>query len=282
MSNHNIALVPLASGYHQSPELLAGGRKTDTGTLAESLVYYDSVYVHVDNPEQFASLISLLVQQGLSYDSLNELVEEGTLRFFNTVLAMPFMGHGIGPRTIVTGFYTIQEQAMTEPGYFARRYLEFEGLRDSFSTLGGLDKKTFNKFCQLAENTAVTFSHEDIGQDIADNAYKDFLDPARCKLITRNILKELYSIHRLGKVPNFNVKIREMDSNYDEIAQNPRSAVIGRNFSDGGYKAYEVDFSIPTDSLKSLEDENKLILTFTTLPLSCAGVANIYQICREA
>src|SRR5215213_8408530 len=102
MSNHKIALVPLASGYLQSPELLAGGRKTDTGTLAESLIYYDSVYVHVDNPEQFASLISLLVQQGLSYDSLNELVEEGTLRFFNTVLAMPFMGHGIGPRTIVT------------------------------------------------------------------------------------------------------------------------------------------------------------------------------------
>lgn len=81
MSNHKAALVPLATGYLQSPELLARGRKTDKGIFAESLIYHDSVYVHVDNPEQFADFISLLIQQGLSYDLLNELLEEGSLKF---------------------------------------------------------------------------------------------------------------------------------------------------------------------------------------------------------
>jgi hypothetical protein len=255
---------------------LARGRKADTGIFAESLIYYDSVYVHVDNPEQFAGFISLLVQQGLSYEALNELVEEGALRFLNTVMAMPFMGHGLGPRTIVSGFYTIQEKAMDDPGYFTKRFLEFAGLRNSFSNLGGLNQQAFDKFCQLAEKTAVTFSHDDIGQSIADDAYRDFLDPDRCKLITKNILNELYRINQLGKVPDFKVEIREIDSNYEEVAQNSRSAVIGRNSSGGSYKAYEVDFSIRTDNLRSLEDKDKPIITFTTLPLSCAGVANIY------
>src|SRR4051794_32738851 len=125
MSNHKIALVPLASGYMQSPELLARGRKADTGIFAESLLYYDSVYVHVDNPEQFTDFISLLIQQGLTYESLHELVEEGTLRFFNTVLVLPFMGYGLGDnrRGIVSGLYAIQEKAMLEPNYFTERFL---------------------------------------------------------------------------------------------------------------------------------------------------------------
>lgn len=143
MSDHRTALVPLASGYLQSPELLAKGRKADTGIFAESLLYYDSVYVHVNNPEQFADFISLLIQQGLSYHSLNDLIEEGSLRFFNTALIFPFMGFGLGPRTIVSGLHIGQEKAMTEPKYFSKRFLEFKGLPDSFKYMGEFE----NQYC---------------------------------------------------------------------------------------------------------------------------------------
>lgn len=277
MSNHKIALVPLSTGYHQSPELLWKGRKADTGIFAESLIYYDSVYVHVDNPEQFADFISLLVQQGLSYEALCELVEEGTLRFFNTALMAPFMGHGFEPgrRTIVSSFYMLESEAMKEPDYFAKRFLEFDGLRNSFGGLGGLDAKAFDRFCSAAEKTAVTLSVGDVGDGVVDNAYEDFLNPDRCKLITENILGELYRIQRLGKVPDFEVKIREMGSNYVEIAENPRSAVVGRNLRDGGYAAYEVDYGIRPDRVRDLE-QGKLLVSFQTLPLSCAGVSNLY------
>jgi hypothetical protein len=281
MSKHNIALVPLASGYMQSPELMVRGRKADTGIFAESLLYYDSVYVHVDNPEQFTEFISLLIQQGLSYELLNELIEEGTLRFFNTVLIMPFMGHGLGDgrRSIVSGFYAVQEKAMLEPKYFTKRFLQFDGLKRSFSSLSSFNKKAFDKFCQHAEETALTFSAENIGDDLVDNAYDDFLNPDRCKLIAKNILKELYRVHQLGKAPKFEVKIREMDgSNYDDIASNLQTAqaVVRRNFGDGSHKDYEIDYSIRTNNLKSLEEKDKPLISFPTLPLSCAGISNLY------
>lgn len=276
MSNHKLALVPIASGHFQSPELLAAGRKADTGIFAEALVYYDSVYVHVDNPEQFADFISLLIQQGLSLESLNELIEEGSLGFYATVTMHPFMGYGLGPRTIVSSFHSIQEKAMLEPNYFTKRFLEFEGLQGRLHDLSGFDRKTFDKFRQLAEKNAIAFSSEDIGDDIVDSAYEDFLNPVRCKHITKSIFEEYYRARNLGEVPDFDVKIREMgNDNYVEIANNPHSAVIGRHLSNGGYTAYEVDFSISTNNLKSLETGNPII-AFPTLPLSCAGVSNLY------
>jgi hypothetical protein len=279
MAEHAAALVPLATGYFQSPELFAKGRKADIGLFAESLIYYDTVYVHFDNPHQFADFISLLIQQGPSYEALNELLEEGILRFLNTVTVHPFMGYGLGPRTIVSSFQSFQPAGMAEPGYFSKRFLEFEGLRDSFSGLGGLstfDKTNFDKFCELAEKNSVVFSADDFGEDFIDNAYEDYLNPERNKLIFKEFLNEMFSVLRLGKVPNFDVRIREMNGdNYDEIAHNMRSAVIGRNLSNGGYTAYEVDYSIEVANLKSLESD-KPIITVHTLPLSCAGMSNLY------
>ena len=281
MSDHKIALVPLASGYMQSPELLARGRKADTGMFAESLLYYDSVYVHADNPEQFTDFVSLLIQQGLTYESLNELIEEGTLRFFNTVLVMPFMGHGLGDsrRSIVSGLYAIQEEAMLKPNYFTERFLNFDGLQRSFGGLTTFDKRAFDKFCEHAQETALTFSADEVGSDLVGNALDDFLNPKKCKLITKSILTELHRVHRLGKVPNFEVKVREMDgSNYNDIANNSdtTSAVIGRHLSDTEYKVYEVDYGLTTNHLKSLEVNGKPLISFSTFPLSCAGLSNLY------
>src|SRR5688500_14340305 len=119
MSNHKIALVPLATSQQQTPELFYKGRKTDTGLFAESLVYYDTLYVHFDNGEQFASFISLLIQQGLSYERLIELVEEGTLKFFKTISAHPVMTRDYLTNEIrhdiITEFVAIEEEAIKNP-----------------------------------------------------------------------------------------------------------------------------------------------------------------------
>lgn len=276
MSNHELALVPLASGYFQSPELLGAGRKADVGIFAESLIYYDSVYVHMDNPEQFAYFIGMLIQQGLSFEALNALIEEGTLRFYKTATVHPVMGCGIGPRTIVTSFQAIQEQAMLAPDYFAKKFLKFEGLQAELRNLKGFNQNVFNKFRQLAEGNSITLSYEEVGEDIVDNAYEDFLTPHRCKHVTRNIFEGWYKAHQLGELPDFEVKIREMDGdNWHEIAHNPRTAVFGRHTINGGYRIYEVDFGINAGNLKSLET-GKPILSFETLPLSCAAVTNVY------
>lgn len=73
---------------------------------------------------------------------------------------MPFIGYGFEEdgRTIVSSFYSMQESAMEEPNYFAKRLLEFEGLRSSFGGARYFNEKDFVKSCHLAEKTATTFS----------------------------------------------------------------------------------------------------------------------------
>lgn len=274
MSNHKIALVPLATGYFQSPELLMKGRRADTGLFAESLIYYDSVYVHVDNPEQFASFISLLIQQGLTYETLFELIEEGVIRFFNTVLIMPFMGTG-HPK-IITSLYSMQEQAMIEPNYFAKRFLEFEGLKSIFSDLSNFNQKSFDKFCEVAEKTAVTFSSENIGDDVIDNAYEDCFNPKRFKLIARSFYKELYKANGLGKLSNFDVRVRELNShNMVEISKNTDSTILRRDLGNKGLSIHELDFTPSIKPIPSIEDPN-IKSTFSHSPVVLAGISNLY------
>ncbi|MDQ3750000.1 MAG: hypothetical protein M3367_13475 [Acidobacteriota bacterium] len=275
MSDHKITLAPLATGYFQSPDLFVKGIVADTGLFAESLIYYETVYAHVDNPEQFAGFISLLIQQGFSYELLIELVEEGTLKFYNSVYIMPFMGYGRSD--MVSSLWAIQEEAMNEPNYFTKRFLEFEGLKNSFSSLSLFDKKLFDRFCRAAEKTAVTFNNDDISEGIVNNAYEDFLNPKRNVLIVKNLLKEAFKANGLGKPPKVEVKIQEVAENFFQVAKNSNSYVIGRNLDNDKYKIYEVEYNKDlTNSLKSLENtKTPLLRGLSTLPLSGAGQANL-------
>ena len=277
MSLHKTAFVPLATGYFQSPELLLNGRKADTGLFAESLIYYDSVYVHVDNPEQFANFISLLIQQGLSYEKLIEIIEDGTLRFFGTVMIMPFLGTG-NPK-IVTSLYSIQEEAIYEPNYFSKRFLDFEGLRDSFSSLTDFDSKTFEKFYEVAQKASTIFSGNDIGDDVIDNAYKDCINPKRFKLVAKSFYKELYKVHKMGKLPNFLVGIKEVNAqNIHQIARNIDSTILGQPIGETEYKIHELEFIPKIKPIPSLEN-TEIKSTFPHSPIVFAGISNLYINC---
>jgi hypothetical protein len=275
MSDHKTTLAPIATGYFQSPELFVKGQVADTGLLAESLIYYDVVYAHVDNPEHFAGLISLLIQQGLSYEKLIELVEEGILRFYSTVWIMPYMG--FGRNDMVSSLWAIREEAMNKPDYFSKRFLGFDGLKSSFSTLSNFNKKFFEKFCNAAKKTAISLTDEEITTGIIDNAYRDFLNPKRNVLIVKNLLKEIYKANNLKKSPFVRVKIREVTNNYHEVAQNLNSYVVGRNFDNDEYKIYEVEYNSDLiNNLKILEGtKTPLINSLSTLPLSESGRTNL-------
>jgi transcriptional regulator with XRE-family HTH domain len=275
LASHKSALVPLATGYFQSPELFVKGQVADTGLLAESLIYYDVVYAHVDNPEQFAGLISLLIQQGLSYEKLTELVEEGVLRFYNTVWIMPFMGYG--RNDMVSSLWAIREEAMNQPDYFSKKFLEFQGLKSSFSTFSNFNKKYFDRFRKAAEKTAISLTNEDVTAGVINNAYDDFLNPKRNVLIVKNLLKEVYKANNFKKSPFVRVKIQEVSSNYHQVAQNLNSYVVGRNLDNDEYKIYEVEYNSDLiNNLKILENtKTPLVRGLSTLPLSQSGMSNL-------
>jgi hypothetical protein len=141
-SDHGLALVPLGTGYHQSPDVFALGRSVDTGQLAESLIYYDRVLITVDNPVRFSDLISLLVQQGLPAADIIELFRDGTLQVLNFAFTtnpyVEFRESGLH----IHGLYNIQDQQMLKADSFGERFLGFEPLRSCFA-----DNTQFDDFC---------------------------------------------------------------------------------------------------------------------------------------
>ena len=75
----------------------------------------------------------------------------------------------------------------------------------------------------------------------------------------------------MGKLPNFNVKVRELNTqNIHEIAQNTDSTILGRDLGNDGLSIHELDFTTKIRPIPSLEDKNKTS-TFPLSPVVLAG-----------
>lgn len=246
MSDHTLALVPLSTGYHQAPDLLARHRSVDTGLLAEALIYYDRTLITVDNPHHFADLISWLTQQGLSHSQLIDLLQEGTLSVyyyaFTTNPYVEFRNSGLH----IHGLYNFQDQKMEQPNSFPDRFLGFEKLVESFAS-----QREFSQFCSALDGKVIEVKAAEIGAHAIDNAWKDFLQPERNALIAQQIVNEIYRIKSLGKAPRVSVEIVREES------------------------THQVRWNIPLDRLPALEADTN-IKAAATLPLTAAAEANKY------
>jgi hypothetical protein len=272
MSDRSVALVPVASGYFQSPELFARGRTVDTGLLAEALIFYDRVLVHVDNPHQFADLISWLVQQGLTQSELLRLIREDTLQIYN--YAFTTNPHVEPSNGYIYGLWNIQDQVMIKPNSFPERFLKFEGLRNSFSTL-----KQYERFCVAVDGKVIEVKADDIGSAGVINSWRDFLNPDRNALISRRLIGEMYGVHRQGRTPRVNVTVNPIDSGeaFDALVQRQSSAsrsILVRTPEEVGCGLHEVIWDFDLTSLRGLEGPR--IIAGATLPLSAAAMANKY------
>ncbi|HBB89499.1 MAG TPA: hypothetical protein DC047_17990 [Blastocatellia bacterium] len=246
MSNHDVTFVPLATGYHQSMDLFAAGRSVDTGLLAEALIYYDRVLIHVDNPVQFSQLIALLMQQGLSAANITALFRAGVLGVYNFAFTTNPYVDFISPDSVqIHGLYNIQDQTMLEPNSFFKRFLEFEPLRQSFE-----NSAQFDRFVASLEGRVIEVKADDIAGTAIDNAYGDFLNPERSALMAQELVNEIYRIKSMGKPPQVSVTVRE---------------VIDGHFL--------VEWNIPLNQLPAIELETN-IKAAVTLPLSTAAEGN--------
>jgi len=278
MSTHESVLVPLATSHLQAPNLYTQGVVTDVGLFAEALLYYDSIYVKAGNTLQFANFVSTLIQNGVTYSQLINLVETGVVRFVTTVSVHPYVSKDPltgSPRTdIINSFYTIQEEGIANSDYFEKKYLDSDALRSAFSALSSLNEREYARFCDAAKKSGITLDADVVALGIVENAYQDFLDPDRYKRIATQLLQPLFKMQSLGAVPDFAVRVRELDAkNIDAIAKNLGSTIVGRNFDDDRYKIYEVDAELP---IRDLKDSETLRRIFHTLPLTYAGVADLY------
>ncbi|MEO6390661.1 MAG: hypothetical protein ABIP75_02345, partial [Pyrinomonadaceae bacterium] len=229
-------------------------------------------FVYVDNPVLFAEFISLLIQQGLSFDQLVELTESGAVRFVTSVYLNPFMvnKYALG---VVARFVAIQEDKSWEPEYFGNKFLSSEELAGLFSSLPSTGRLAFKRFCVAAERYAVHIPASEVAAPVVNNAYDDFLNPERCKLIIRKLLIEKLRLVGTSDIPDFEVTVQPVNSNYREVANNFGSLVIGKD-SDGGYEIFEIDTNLPQSLTASMS--GLALAGLGTQPLSVAAVGNLH------
>jgi hypothetical protein len=272
MSDHSVTFVPVATGYFQSPELFVRGRTVDTGLLAEALIFYDQILINVDNPHQFADLISWLVQQGLSHANLMRLIKDRSIQIYN--YAFTTNPHVEPARGLIYGLYNFQDQVMIKPNSFAERFLRFEGLRNSFGTV-----RQYEKFCEAVDGRVVEVKSDEIGPEGIFNAWRDFLNPSRNALISRNLIREMYRIKRMGKPPGVKVAVKPIRSGQDfnELLARLSSqsgSILVRSPEEIGCGLHELNWDVDLTSLPGLEGPK--IMFGATLPLSAAAMANKY------
>lgn len=199
MSDHSRALVPVDTWLYSSPELIEQDRSVDIGLIAEALIYYEHVLVSVTNKHQFADLISWLIQQGLPFPQLVELIREDTLQIYNYAFyTLPFV------RDNIIELWNIQDPIMEKPNSFAERFLDSEELRRCFS-----DVRQMNEFTEVLNGKVIEVKASEFGGAGIDNAWRDFLTPRRSELIVQALVDELYNLKSLGSPPKVQAKVHQ-------------------------------------------------------------------------
>ena len=241
MSDHSRALVPADTWLYSSPDLFEMDRSVDTGLVAEALIYYEQVLVSVTNKHQFADLISWLIQQGLSFAQLIDLIREDTLQIYDYAFyTLPFV-HDDGIE-----LWNIQDPIMEKPDSFAERFLEGDDLRRCFS-----DMRQMNEFCAALDGKVIEVKASDFGSAGIDNAWRDFLNPRRSELIVQALVDELHRLKSLGPPPKVKATVHQ--------------SVQQRN-------VHRITWNVHFDELSRLFG-SKLALAATS-PLSAAVIGN--------
>lgn len=241
MSDHSSALVPADTSPFSSPELIEQDRSVDIGLVAEALIYYEHVLVSVTNKHQFADLISWLIQQGLSFPKLIDLIREGTLQIYNYAFyTLPFV------HDEVIELWNIQDPIMEKPNSFAERFLDSEDLRRCFS-----DTRQMAEFCEALNGRVIEVKASEFGSAGIDNAWRDFLTPRRSELIVQALVDELYNLKSLGHPPSVQATVHQ--------------SINSRNL-------HHVTWNVDLDMLARTVGPN--LGLGPTLPLSAAVIAN--------
>lgn len=257
MSDHSRAVVPVDTWLYSSPELIEQDRSVDIGLVAEALIYYEQVLVSVENKHQFTDLISWLIQQGLSFPQLIELIREDVLQIYNYAFyTLPFVHDNI------IELWNIQDPIMEKPNSFAERFLDSENLNQCFS-----NARQMNEFREALNGRVIEVKASEFGGTGIDNAWCDFLSPRRSELIVQALVDELYHLKALGSPPKVQATVHQSvalqqlqhitwNINFDELSKlvgakltvaptSPLSAAVIGNRSIWSASSLKCDLYLP-------------------------------------
>lgn len=197
MSDHTRALVPIEAWAFNSTDVAVTPRRIDIGLLAESLIYYESVYLNLGNQPQFAELLRWFTEQGAFGDFL-ALVRDGTICVYDYA----FLSTAILDKAGNFQLWNVQDPIQAQPNTFTQRYL-YHGDVAAVLPRSRDREKLYKAFKGLVTEVKA----EQFGNAI-ENARRDQEDPARNALIVQSLVNEVWSLKQLGPAPRVEAVVK--------------------------------------------------------------------------
>ncbi|MFH1362073.1 MAG: hypothetical protein ABIH69_05405 [bacterium] len=223
MSNHSRVLFPLGTWCYNSPEINHEGRSLDIGLLAESLIYYDQIFLNVETPKQFSELISWFKKEN-AYPELLTLFNENILNIYEYSFVSAAIKDTKAGSYV---FFNMQDQTQEKPNTFEQRYLYDSSLSHVLT-----HSRERAKLFKALNNKVTEVKASQFGAAI-DNARLDSQSSTKTTLAIQALVDEIYPILRLGPPPNITTTIEHSGSKYGinyNINLSLLSSKLGKEF----------------------------------------------------
>jgi len=193
---HESALVPLESWAYANPKLLANGNCTNIGLFAESLIYYDTIYLIPSFPKCFNNLIEWLMKNN-EFDDFLSLLNDGSVKIYD----YEFMSTAVEKDGLYS-IWNVQGEEQVHNNVFERQYLYNQEIEYLFPKKARKRIKIYNSF----RGNVIEVKSDAFGSSI-ENARNDYQIPERNDLVIQTFIDEVFRYRGLGIPPKIKTTI---------------------------------------------------------------------------
>jgi hypothetical protein len=220
-------LVPLNTWFGSSPDLMRRGIKTDLGALAEALIYYDQMFVRVENQEQFYALFNWF-KESAGVEKLLNLMNHGELSFYHhNFLSPPVYRRDSDSYD----FINIQEEPKDRLDSFRRHIVG--GEMDRFFPT----RRKLKSFWNTVKSGAVTVVDADVFGIEIEKA-RELLEPNVMQSMIVHLMESLHKAGFIDEIPDVKVWAEDLSSggrryHFDNLDFNLWKEKFGKEFNFG-------------------------------------------------
>ena len=186
MSDHSRAFVPIEAWCYSSPSLKYSGKSIDIGLMAESLIYYDNIYLNINTQQDFAEILKWFINQG-KFEFFLSLLRDGIIIIYHYAFATAPINKD--DKYIIMN---IQDEEQKKKNTFIERFVFHHLLNDI------VNNKQRKLMAEAIEGNVIEVKADDFGKPIK-NARDDFQNPTKCSLLLQSLLDEVYPLIGWGK-----------------------------------------------------------------------------------
>jgi len=186
-------LVPVNTWYGNAPELAKKGIDADIGAVAESLIYYDTVLINVEDKYQFHSILEWFKETD-SPDSLLKMMINGDILFYYYDF---YVNPIYDPQTDSFSLMNIQEPIQNRLHHFRQRVV------GSVSRYFNTHKKRM-RFLDALEDSVIVVTADKFGTYI-ENAREFILVKENYRNLMESLINSLVKAGYIDNIPDINV-----------------------------------------------------------------------------